>query len=314
VKSLRSALIFIGVAGVIFGLLMLVVIFTSDREKTAVIDSILTLVPAWSFIGTGLFAWWRRPSNRTGFLMVIVGFAWLLVPLSLSDLPALFAVAMFTSNLAWVLFALLLLSFPAGRLEEPWHRWLMAAFFVDACLLTGITGMLSGPDLATFECSECPTNPIPVWDRPDLAEAIDIISQLGGLILLVVLVTVLVRRYRSLGGANKSAIKPVLGMGAVTALSIGVLVGTQAVEMNDAVTQSVFVVTVVLISLVPFAFLIGLLRSRFSAAGAVSELIATIGETSAQELDIRDALAEALGDDTLEFFYWLPDRRQYVDS
>lgn len=313
-KSLRSALIFIGVAGVVFGLLMLAVIFTSDREEAAVIDSILTLVPAWSFIGTGLFAWWRRPSNRTGFLMVIVGFAWLLVPLSVSDLPALFAAAMFTTNLGWVLFALLLLSFPSGRLEEPWHRWLMVAFFVDACLLTGITGMVSGPDLATFNCSRCPTNPISVWDQPGLAEVLDVVAQVGGVILLVILIIVLVRRYRSLGGANKSAIRPVLGMGAATALSIGVLVSTQALGASNAAGQALFLITVILISLVPFAFLIGLLRSRFSSAGAVSELISTLGETSAKELDIRGALAAALGDESLEFYYWLPDREQFVDS
>ena len=33
-------------------------------------------VIGWSFIGTGLFAWWRRPENRFGALLVAVGFAW----------------------------------------------------------------------------------------------------------------------------------------------------------------------------------------------------------------------------------------------
>ncbi|MGB1583785.1 MAG: hypothetical protein ACPHCI_08340, partial [Solirubrobacterales bacterium] len=65
-RSLRSALIFIGAAGVAFGILMVIVIFSSDLEEAPWIDSILTLLPAWSFIGTGLFAWWRRPNNRTG--------------------------------------------------------------------------------------------------------------------------------------------------------------------------------------------------------------------------------------------------------
>ena len=30
----------------------------------------------WSFVGTGLFAWWRRPENRVGPLMIAVGFSW----------------------------------------------------------------------------------------------------------------------------------------------------------------------------------------------------------------------------------------------
>ena len=33
---------------------------------------------ACSFIGVGLFAWWRRPHNRFGALMTAVGFAWFL--------------------------------------------------------------------------------------------------------------------------------------------------------------------------------------------------------------------------------------------
>jgi signal transduction histidine kinase len=314
VKSLRFALIFIGAVGVAIGLLMLVVIFTSERENSAVVDSVLTLLPSWSFIGTGLFAWWRRPNNRTGLLMVLVGFTWLLIPLSLADSAALFGVAMFTSNIAWLMLALLLLSFPGGRLERPWHRWLMAGFVFDAVLLNSVTGMLSGPDLETFDCSECPPNPVNVWNRPDIAQKLDSVTSILAVILLAVLIVVLVRRYRSFGTSNRAAIRPVLAVGLFTVLAIGVLVASQAVGASEAVNQASFLVACALLSLVPFAFLVGLLRSRFTAAGAVSELISTLGETKAQELDIRDALAEALGDETLEFFYWLPGREQFVDS
>jgi signal transduction histidine kinase len=143
---------------------------------------------------------------------------------------------------------------------------------------------------------------------------IDAISQIVGIVLLLVLIIVLVRRYRALGSVNRSAIRPVLAVGSATVLAIGVLVGGQVLGASEALSQATFVVTVVTLSLVPFAFLVGLLRSRFSAAGAVSELISTLGETKAQELDIRDALADALGDETLEFFYWLPDGERFVDS
>lgn len=313
-KSLRFALIFIGAVGVVLGLLMLIVIFSSDRDQPQALNSILTLMPAWSFIGTGLFAWWRRPSNRTGMLMVLVGFTWLFVPLSLSDQPALFGISMFTTNFAWVMLALLLLSFPAGRLEERWHRWLIAGFVLDAVVLTSITGMLSGPDLATYDCSDCPRNPVAVYTNIGLAKALDAVAAFGGVVLLIVLMVVLGRRYRALGSANRSAIRPVLAVGFLTVVAIGLLVGVQAIADSDVVGQTLFLITVLLISAVPFAFLIGLLRSRISSAGAVSELISTLGETSARELDIRQALAEALGDESLEFLYWLPGRGEYVGS
>ena len=37
-------------------------------------------VVGWSFVGTGLYAWRRRPESRFGLLMVLVGFAWFLGP------------------------------------------------------------------------------------------------------------------------------------------------------------------------------------------------------------------------------------------
>ena len=42
----------------------------------------VSLVLGWSFIGTGLYAWERRPENGTGALMVIVGFPWFVQPLA----------------------------------------------------------------------------------------------------------------------------------------------------------------------------------------------------------------------------------------
>jgi signal transduction histidine kinase len=51
------------------------------------------------------------------------------------------------------------------------------------------------------------------------------------------------------------------------------------------------------------------MRSSLSRAGAVSELFERLGGESA-----RDALAEALGDDTLKLAYWLPDQGRYVDA
>jgi signal transduction histidine kinase len=64
-----------------------------------------------------------------------------------------------------------------------------------------------------------------------------------------------------------------------------------------------------LITLVPFAFLLGLLRSSLSRAGAVSTLVERVGTTS-----VRDALAEALGDPRLALAYWLPEPGRYVDA
>jgi signal transduction histidine kinase len=313
-KSLRSALIFIGFAGIVFGLLMMVVIFTSDRDSTPEIDAAVTLLPSWSFIGTGLFAWWRRPNNRSGSLMVLIGFAWLLIPMSVSNVTALFAVGLLTANIAWVLFAQLLLVFPGGRIETKSHRTLLTLLWIDAILFPIITVMVSGPQLPYDRCEDCPPNPLDVTNNLGLARVFDSLTSIFAVLLLIVLVAMLIRRYRSYGSVGRDAIRPVLGAGALMVLTLGLLVFVQALNVPESVSQTLFLITVVLMSAVPFTFLFGLLRSRFSSAGAVSELIATLGDSTARNLDIRDALAEALGDPTLQFLYWLPERQSYVDD
>ena len=64
---------------------------------------------------------------------------------------------------------------------------------------------------------------------------------------------------------------------------------------------------------VPFGFLAGLLRSRLLQAGAVSELVARLGQSPGPAA-LRAALAEALGDPSLRLAYWLPDDERYVDA
>ena len=52
---------------------------------------------------------------------------------------------------------------------------------------------------------------------------------------------------------------------------------------------------------------------RLSRAAAVSDLVARLGEAG-QRQDLRDALAEALGDPSLSLAYWVPEQERYVDA
>jgi len=77
----------------------------------------------------------------------------------------------------------------------------------------------------------------------------------------------------------------------------------------DEVSQVLDAMLIVLITALPFAFLVGLMRSSLSRASAVSALFERLGGVSA-----RDALVEALGDDSLTLAYWLPESGRYVDA
>ncbi|HEX5781520.1 MAG TPA: hypothetical protein VFX80_06345, partial [Solirubrobacteraceae bacterium] len=97
-----------------------------DPEVWAVFGPVV----GWSFVGTGLYAWQRRPDSRFGRLMVLAGFAWFLGPLYASDAPLVFTVGILLSGLWGPVFGHLLLSFPTGRLPTRARRRLVAASYV----------------------------------------------------------------------------------------------------------------------------------------------------------------------------------------
>ena len=69
---LRRALAALGIAGFLMGVATFVTVATSDAPTVPLLEANLTILIGWSFIGTGMFAWDRRPSNLVGPLMACV--------------------------------------------------------------------------------------------------------------------------------------------------------------------------------------------------------------------------------------------------
>jgi signal transduction histidine kinase len=70
-------------------------------------------------------------------------------------------------------------------------------------------------------------------------------------------------------------------------------------------------VTLFVVGLAPIAFLLGLLDARL-ARSSIGDLILELRRDPAPP-DLRDALASALRDPSLDLAYWLPDFQTYVD-
>jgi signal transduction histidine kinase len=119
-----------------------------------------------------------------------------------------------------------------------------------------------------------------------------------------------VRRWRAAGPAQRLVLQPVLWAGAaVTALGLIDVVSYQ-VGLED-LSSAIDWPLLIAICAVPLGFLAGLMRASLSRAGAVSELVERLGR---ERGGVRDALASALGDPTLELAYWLPEHERYVDA
>ena len=132
----------------------------------------------WSFIGTGLYAWRRRPESRIGALMILLGFAWFLFTLQAANSPLVYTVGLVTGSLWGAIFLQLGLSFPTGRLTTGLDRTLaIAGYFVFP--LAFVPALLfSGPH--ELDCDDCPTNLLLVRRDADVAA---VLTGLGALLL-----------------------------------------------------------------------------------------------------------------------------------
>ena len=77
----------VALAGLLAGLGVAAVALSSDHEDNRILWATFGAAVGWSFVGTGLYAWRRRPESRIGALMVALGFAWFLYTLVASDNP-----------------------------------------------------------------------------------------------------------------------------------------------------------------------------------------------------------------------------------
>jgi signal transduction histidine kinase len=304
-SGLRRALIGLAVAGFALGLAALALATTSDREQDPTVWIVLALTLGWGFAGAGIYAWWRRPENRTGPLMTLVGFVWFLGALSSADAAWAYTIGVLVGTLWIGALVHMLVAFPTGRVEPGLERAVVIAGWAASAVLPLLAALVTAEPNG---CDDCPDNLVLVWDSATASDVVQGIGLLVSVVLLAGLCVVLIRRWRDFGKVQRRALSPVIWTGAAVA-GLGVASVIPIVVGADTVSQVVDTILIVLITALPFAFLLGLMRSSLSRAGAVSALFERLGGVSA-----RDALAEALGDESLALAYWLPDTGRYVDA
>ena len=106
-----------------------------DLPEGGVAVAYIGVAGAWGFVAAGVFAWLRRPDNRTGPLMIAVGLATLAAGLQFSDAALPFVLGGLFDTLIVALLVHLLLAFPSGRLAGRAARVTVAAGYVMATVL-----------------------------------------------------------------------------------------------------------------------------------------------------------------------------------
>jgi signal transduction histidine kinase len=258
------------------------------------------------WIATGLVAWHRRPANRVGLLMTAVGFTYLLGQLYW-DAPLPYVVFAVLGSLEIPVTVHLFLAFPSGRLETRLERRLVGGTYCAWLVLTPLA-LLMGD--TRDGCPECPANPFRVIESDTVATAFQAATDILVIGVFVVTVVLLVRKLRAATGATRRALGPVL---LTSAVAILFFLPAAIVDATGAGTLQGTVLDVAGIAFfaIPIAFLVGLLRTHLQRS-RVADLVVELRSVTRPD-DVRDAIARALGDQSLGLAFWLPADGRYVD-
>jgi len=265
------------VAGVLAGAVVIATELTSDHQDARIVWAVFGPAVGWSFIGTGLYAWRRRPESRTGALMVLLGFAWCLFTLQASDAPLIYTVASAVGGLWGGIFLHLGVSFPSGRLTSVRDRGLVIAGYLIIPFAFLPALLVASP--GDLRCDDCPDNLLLIERHETAAK---VLFGLGALLYVGLFVLVLirsVRHWRAARPLERLQLTPVY----VCALLTFLLVTVAQAGAGDIAWWPAFVST----ALMPFAFLGGLLRSHVSRLDA--ELRARLEELRASRARLVEA-------------------------
>jgi signal transduction histidine kinase len=232
-------------------------------------------VTGWTLIACGLIACSRRGDSRSGALMTATGFAWFAANFATSSDGAIAWLSAHALYLHRGPLVHLVLTYPRGRPVRRLERAAVAAGYVAAVVA-------------------------PAWRSETVALV------LAGVLVLVGAPTY----FRAIGRVRRER-----GYAfQATAFVAAVIAATAAIRLavpTQGASEATLLAYQAALCALAIALLAGLIRRPWERP-AVTDLVVELGETRSGTL--RDALARALGDPTLDVGYWLPEQSAYVDA
>jgi signal transduction histidine kinase len=305
--SLRRALFALGAVGFVAGAVPLALALSDEgghqRELIAVCGPLI----GWAFIGTGIFAWLRRPENRIGALMTAVGFCACVAALRVSTEPWVFSFGLLFIALQWALLYHMLLAFPSGNLRSGLERLLVAGMYFSA--------VIAHPVQVLFQDTTklgLPENVLLADANRDVSVTLSRGRYWFALFLLGALAVILARRWIAVPQSQRRVLAPVLVSGGLVMALLAAWYAALLAYVDPDVVDGLENARYVVLATVPFAFLAGLLQSHVAGATAVSEVVVRLGDPSVRRSGACQALDEALAGTSLEIAY--RDPSGYTDA
>ena len=194
----------------------LATVLTSGHEENRILVSIFGLIVGWSFVVAGLIALTRRPENRTGILLLVVGFTFFVGALGDSNNSILFTTGIAFGAIFIAALIHLLLAYPSGRATASRRERILVISGYVAAFLANFAPMLFDRKPFAEDCTECPDNALLITNSPTTDDVLTVIFDRLGFVVIALTVVLLVRRWRRSSPAARRLLEPVLIAGGTT--------------------------------------------------------------------------------------------------
>lgn len=256
------------------------------------------------YVVAGLIAWKRRPSNGMGFLIVFAGIMVFVGAAGNTDVPTLVAISAIGATLALPAIVHLLLAFPSGRLPDRLSLNLVVALYA-------VSLVLQAPEYLFDPDGSFP--PFAVADLPAAVAFFGILQTVTATAIMLVVATVLWRRLRTADAAQRRVLVPLFSYGIFTVLFMPLIaIVIDRVLGADPIVRGYLQFAV--ITGIPIAFTLGLLKGGFRRTGELEELGTWLGSADSSKVPLGVALARTLGDPSLRLYFSTDDGTGLVDA
>ncbi|MFD4442766.1 sensor histidine kinase [Nocardia sp. NPDC058519] len=276
------------------------------------VELVLFLLAGASFAASGLFTWTNRPHDLAGPLFVLAGLVWLAGGIRRSSDPLLFTTGAVMTNIYLPVMIPVLLGFPSGRLNHVWERWCVGACWALAVVGVSAEWMFFDPREVATPHPSTSVNLLLIQHDAVIAERIQLTVGALVFVLAIVLLGVIINRWRSGTAAYRSGFSPVMFFAPIAALIILVILVSTAIRLPGSLHSWILDLRYIPIVLLPMAIAYGQLRYRMARA-AVGDAMVVIGAAPISS-GFVEALRRALHDPTLELWSFDAERGGYIDD
>jgi PAS domain S-box-containing protein len=306
--SLRPWVLF-GPAALVAGGLAVALIAASDHTEHPGLSTALVLFVSLSFILAGLIGWSRRPHNRTGMLMVAVGFGVFVGSLTEANQSIPFTIGVLFGSVFIAIFVHLLLAYPSGSLISRKAVALVAAGYATALLAPLLESMFPG-DLEACKPNACPDNLVEVSRDHGANIAVTALWTAVAVFLFAAAFILLVGRWRRATPGLRRILRPVYLAGAISLLLLSV--GFIVTPFSGVASTVVSIALIATFTAVPSLFLAGLLGTTIARSTGIGRIFREIPERASPS-EVQEGLRLALRDQTAVVAYWYEEGAHYVD-